>query len=70
MYGLLAAAITGLVKPEGGFDLIASTMGGLGLVLLAAFVYFGANDPSAKNDSQISINKLKRTDFVSRYSLS
>ena len=50
----LGTAITGLVRPEGGFDLIASTMGVLTLVLFASFVYFGLNDPTTEKVPQVS----------------
>ena len=36
----------GLVKPSGGFNLLASAFGILALIQVSQFIYYGKNDPS------------------------
>ena len=36
----------GLVKPSGGFNLLAAAFGVIALVQVSQFIYYGKNDPS------------------------
>ena len=45
----LSTAISGLVKPSGGLDLLAAIFGVFAILLLASFIYFGSNDPTTSS---------------------